>query len=141
MIFFFEHVGMWIKKKPRERKRKWCDAFERAQQANEDDDEENWVKKFVKCFHHQCVWEWANELPSSSSSLFNLIRAHIHRAGILGNEIERKREHKQRHTIILGHDDVDGDFHFRITSEEEQNIRGREKGDGSVKEKLIRSNL
>jgi hypothetical protein len=43
---------------------------------------------------------------------------------------ERNRE-RERHTIILGHDDVDGDFHFRITSEEEQNIRGREKGDGS----------
>ena len=67
----------------------------------------------------------ANELPSSF--LFSRIRVHTYinarRAGILGNEKERERESASEHTIILGHDESDGDFRFRITSEEEQNIK------------------
>jgi hypothetical protein len=119
---FFEYVCM-CKKKKKERKRKWCDAFERTQHANEDDDdeqeeEENWVKKFVKCFHHQRAWEWANKLPSSS--LFILIRAHIHKRTSRRYTWERNREKRgetekereQRHTIILGHDDAIGIFVF-----------------------------
>jgi hypothetical protein len=67
----------------------------------------------------------ANELPSSF--LFIQIRVHtyIHAGQVyLGT---RKRERAYNHPRSRRRD---GDFRFRITSEEEQNIT-REKGDGS----------
>ncbi len=121
------------------RKRKWCDAFERTQHANEEDDEEeaeeeeNWVKKFVKCFHHQRVWEWANELPSSS--LFILIRAHIHKCTSGRYTWERNREKEKRESKDIQSSSVTTtrwgfsfSHHQRRRTEHK---RKREKGDGS----------